>query len=91
VVSTVERLEGCYEVEEVEFGMVYRWCPERLVVECECGGERLILTSSATTCYRCGVDHASLVREELATRRLGDEVLRPWRYAGDREDAGLPC
>ena len=89
MVSTVERLEGRYEVEEVEFGMVYRWCPECLVVECECD-ERLILTSLTTTCHRCGVDHASLVREELATRRLGDEALRPWRYAGDREDAGLP-
>ncbi len=89
MVSTVERLEGRYEVEEVEFGLVYRWCPQCLMVECDCG-ERLTLTSSTTTCHRCGVDHASLVREELATRRLGDEALRPWRYAGNRKDAGLP-
>ena len=87
--TTIERKEGRYEVQEVEFGRVYRWCPECLVVECDCG-ERLALTASMTTCHWCRVDHASVVREELATRRLGDEALHPWRYAGDREDTGLP-
>ncbi len=85
----VERLEGRYEVQEVEFGRVYKWCPECLVVECECG-ERLTLTSSITVCHRCGVDHATVVREELDARRSDDETLRPWRYAGDHEDVGLP-
>jgi hypothetical protein len=90
VVTTVGRTEGRYEVQEVEFGRVYRWCPECLVVECDCD-KRLTLTSSATTCRWCGADHASVVREELANRRLGDEALHPWRYVRDREDAGLPC
>jgi hypothetical protein len=89
VATMVERLEGHYEVQEVEFGRVYKWCPERLVVECECG-ERLTLTSSVTVCCRCGEDHAPVVREELAARRSGDETLHPWRYTGDREDVGLP-
>jgi len=44
------------------------------------------------TCW-CGADHTALVRGELLsrdTRSLGDEALHPWRYAKDREGAGLP-
>lgn len=86
--STVGGVAGRYEVQEVEFGMVYRWCPERVVVDCGCG-ERLALASSETVCG-CGVDHASVVREGLdARRRSGDEDLHPWRYAGEREVVGI--
>jgi len=89
--KVIERLEGHYEVQEVPFGQVYRWCPGRLVLECECG-EELILTSSRTICHRCGADHTTdVIREELAAGLLlGDEALHPWRYAEDREDTGLP-
>ncbi len=87
--TMLERTEGHYEVQEVEFGRVYRWCPECVVIQCECG-ERMTLTSSVTTCRRCGVDHMAVVREALAYRRSRDEVLHPWRYAGEREYAGLP-
>ena len=88
----LERTEGHYDVQEVEFGMVYRWCPESVVVECDCG-ERLTLTGSVTICRCCGVDHADMLREEgevVGHRQLGDKALHPWRYAGDREDAGIP-
>ncbi len=89
--TTVERTEeGRYEVQEVQFGRVYRWCPECVVIECDCA-ERLSLTSSMTTCRWCGADHAALVREQLAAERAGDETLHPWRYAGEREGEGLPC
>lgn len=88
--QVIERTEGHYDVQEVEFGTVYRWCPECVVVECVCG-ERLILTRSESTC-ECGTDHTSVVGEELAARRLGDETIHPWRYSGDREDTGrMPC
>jgi hypothetical protein len=50
----------------VEFGKVYKWCPERLVVEC--------------ACEECGADYTGLVREALPARRLGEEDLHPWRY-----------
>lgn len=30
------------------------------------------------------------VPEELADEQLIDEVIHPWRYAKDREDASLP-
>lgn len=88
MMNIVERTEAHYDVQEVEFGRVYKWCPERIVVDCACG-QRLVLTSSATTCDRCGADHAASLREEPAARRLGDEALHPWRYE-DRGDAGIP-
>ncbi|HZY57915.1 MAG TPA: hypothetical protein VFE09_08990 [Rubrobacteraceae bacterium] len=78
---------GRYEVQELEFGQVYKWHPETVVVECDCG-ERPTLTSSTTTC-ECGADHAAVVREWLAFRRR-EEVARPWRYYSGG-DAGLPC
>ena len=40
--KVVGRVEACYDVEEVEYGKVYRWQPETLVVECECGQETAI-------------------------------------------------
>jgi hypothetical protein len=86
-VVVIEPAEGHYEVQDVEFGRVYRWRPERAVVACDCG-ERVSLTWLGTTC-RCGADHTRVVREEL-TPCSEDEALHPWRYAGDREDAGLP-
>jgi hypothetical protein len=87
---TRERTEGHYDVQEVEFGKVYRWRPERVVLECDCG-EVLSLTNSMTSCNRCSADHAAVVREELAAaERSEDEALHPWRYDGDPEDASLP-
>jgi hypothetical protein len=85
----IERVAEHYDVQSTEFGRIYKWCPGHAIVECECG-ERLTLTSSMTTCRCCGADHAPLVREELAAGRLGDKALHPWRYAGDREDTGIP-
>ena len=59
------------------------------MVECDCG-ERPVLTYSETTC-ECGADHADIVQQELAARRVGDETIHPWHYAEDRQDVGLPC
>jgi hypothetical protein len=92
MLTVIERTEGHYEVQEVEFGRVYRWCPECVDIECECG-ERLPLTAYSTaTCPRCGVNHAATLLEELTVERLEDQTLHPWRYSTtDLEDAGLPC
>jgi hypothetical protein len=86
---TDKRIEGHYDVQEVPFGTVYKWRPENLV-ECGCGEIVVLSAYSTTTCRRCGVDHATYFPEELADGRLVDEVLHPWRYAKDREEAGLP-
>ncbi len=87
--QTIERTEGHYEVQDVEFGTVYRWCPEYFLVECDCG-EVSTLTISETWCAWCGADHAVVLREELAARQLEDESAHPWRHVGDREDVGIP-
>jgi hypothetical protein len=89
MVAVIGYSEGHYEVQEVEFGRVYRWCPEYVELECDCG-ERLTLTFSVTRCW-CGLDHGAVVREELPAKWLDDEALHPWRYAGGCEDVGLPC
>lgn len=92
--KVIERLEGNYEAQEVAFGVVYRWCLERVVVECRCGKrathKRSDLISSVTVC-ECGANTAR-IREELVIEVLDeDEVTRhPWRYAGGGEDAGIP-
>ncbi len=88
VATLLGRVEGHYEVQGVEFGHVYKWYPDSVLVECGCG-RRLSLTSSATRCGGCSRDHAHLVRGELAGRPLVDETLHPWRYAPE-EGTGLP-
>jgi len=89
VAKVIGRVEASYDVQEVQFGKVYRWCPECLVLECECG-ERLSLSAFMPYCAGCATDHAAAVQEELPDRRLGDEALHPWRYSEDREDGGIP-
>ncbi len=87
--ARIERIGGCYEEQEVEFGLVYRWRPERFVVECDCG-ERLVSGGPEFVCG-CGADHTSAVREMRSVGRPGDDTLHPWRYAAEREGVGLPC
>ena len=61
--TIVKYTEGHYEVKRTSYGEAYVWCPECVVVECECG-ERPVLSASETVCS-CGADHASLVRKVL--------------------------
>lgn len=65
--TMIESTEGHYEVQKVSYGEAYVWCPEQVVVECDCG-ERLVLTTSEAIC-KCGADHTSLVREQLDSQR----------------------
>ena len=70
--TMIECTEGHYEMQRTSYGGAYVWCPECVVVECECG-ERLVLRASETVCS-CGADHAALVREALASQ----EAPHPW-------------
>jgi hypothetical protein len=72
VAKVIERIDARYEVQEVEFGKVYKWCPERVVIECGCGG-RLCLNASMTSCEECSADHNVAVREELSELRHNDQ------------------
>jgi hypothetical protein len=83
VAKITDRARAGYEVEEVEYGKIYTWKPETVVVECGCG-EETALTPSEDTCEECGAEHAALVREDLANRQSqNDEDVYPWRYSGD--------
>jgi Zn finger protein HypA/HybF involved in hydrogenase expression len=73
----IERVEAHYEVEEVEMGTVYKWCPESVVLECNCKKE-ITLTTTKATCPQCGSDHVETVGELLAAS-LEDEIEHPWR------------
>lgn len=91
LVRIVEYIEGHYDLEDIEFGRVYKWRPESVVVDCICG-ERLTLTRSDTTCHECEADYASIVREVLAGQRpKEDEAAHPWRYWCPSEHTGIPC
>ncbi len=89
--KVIEYLQGGYAAQEEPFGVVYRWSPERVVIECKCGA-RPTLTASMTTCSGCGLDHGLFTRREFdGSRMTVDEVLHPWRYVEEeREGAGLP-
>jgi len=78
VSQVFERVEAHYEVEEVEMGtLLYRWCPESVVIECECG-ERATLTASRSACGECGVVHEAIIEEVVLDVRQEDEVEHPW-------------
>jgi len=77
VTQVIERVNAHYEVEGVEMGRVYRWCPESVMIECDCG-EMLTLIASRTACSECGADHAATTEEVLDVRQE-DKVDHPWR------------
>ena len=88
VAKITERARAGYEVEDVEYGKVYRWQPESVVVEWGCG-EEASLNHLETACEDFGAEHTGLVREDLSDRRpQGDEDVHPWRYTEDDEDDG---
>ena len=78
MVKVIERVAAHYEVQDLEMGKVYKWCPETAVVECACG-EKLILSAFSSTCPECGADRAPLV-EEVLVARPEDKGDHPWRY-----------
>jgi hypothetical protein len=77
-VQVVECIGERYELLDVEMGKVYKWCPASVTLECGCG-ERLTLTSSRTTCARCGADHTDVIKEVLGIGMEEDGGHSPWR------------
>ena len=59
----IERAAEHYEIQDMEFGRGYRWCPEHVVIEYDCG-KRLTLAPSMTTC-ECGAHDTVGIGEEL--------------------------
>jgi hypothetical protein len=82
--TVIECTEGHYEVQETSYGEVYIWCPECVVVECDCR-EKPVLSASETVCS-CGTDHAALVRKVMASQRAPhpwDAEYDEWRNKQD--------
>lgn len=90
--QVIERLEEHYELHEVPFGRIYKWCPECIVVECDCG-ERLTFKMSALTGFlgacECGADLTTDIQErlrghqpEVRGRMLEDHeaTQHPWHH-----------
>jgi hypothetical protein len=80
--KVIERVQAHYEVQDVEMGKVYRWCPARcpanVSIECICG-EEPPLSAFRSTCGECGADHAAFVGD-LLDARPEDKGDHPWRY-----------
>jgi hypothetical protein len=81
VTQIVERVKAHYEVQEVELGTVYIWCPESVVVECDC--EQTFTTEGAmvASCPRCGAEHTVGVAREQGVKPplTEEEAYRPVR------------
>ena len=77
--KVIERVEAHYEVQDLEMGKVYKWCPARAVVECTCREELALSAFETTSCPECGMDHAGIVEEGLIARPE-DKGDHPWRY-----------
>ena len=77
VVKVLECVGAHYRVQDVQRARVYKWYPAAVALECECG-ERLTLTSSTTTCFKCGEDHTDVVAEVLEPHTEEDEGHHPW-------------
>jgi hypothetical protein len=98
-VRIIERLPEHYEEQEMVYGRAYKWCPETIVIQCECGEELTfersdLLIGSARTC-ECGKDHIGGIREEVQDKVIGDlfeddERVHPWRYWYTTKDTGIP-
>ncbi len=95
----LERVAEHYDTQDVEFGRVYRWCPEYVVVECECGTRRTfkksdLIRGSVTPC-KCGKDDPfgfPEEQDEVAGHLIKDDtIVHPWRYWHPGILGGMPC
>ena len=58
VSQVIEHVQAHYEVQRVEMGTLYRWCPESVVIECDCGQSLTVEgAKEVASCPRCGAEH----------------------------------
>ena len=57
----------------MEMGTLYRWCPESVVIECDCGHSFTIEGAKVASCPRCGADYSGGVGRGLASKPLTEE------------------
>ena len=93
VAQVIEHVQAHYEVKEMEMGTLYRWCPESVVIECDCGQSFTVegAAKEVASCPRCGADHSGGVGRGLASKPLTEEeAYRPTRreYEAWMKDEG---
>ena len=78
----IESIEAHYSTLEVPFGRVYKWHPEYIIIECDCGQKPLITgTSNILTCPQCGADYGALVHDmRYREQQLPDQDEHPWLH-----------
>jgi hypothetical protein len=96
-VQVIERVPEHYDTQETQFGRLYRWCPECVVLECKCGKRKTLsrwdLIEAKKPACECGKDNAANVREEVVLELLDEDYEahhHPWRYWHPTEDSGIP-
>jgi hypothetical protein len=97
VVKVIERIAEHYDVQEVEFGKVYMWCPECVIMQCSKCGKSMTLTKSeligTEPDCECGMGHTISAREEVAIKLLDEDYEahhHPWRSWQTSKDTGIP-
>jgi hypothetical protein len=90
VTQIIERVEAHYEVQEVEMGTVYRWCPESVVIECDCEQTFTTEGDMVTSCPRCDAEHIGVASEQEGKPLTEEEAYRPVRreYEAWMKDEG---
>jgi hypothetical protein len=95
-VQIIERVAEHYDTQEVEFGRIYSWCPECVVVECKCDKRKTLIRSDlikAKPDCQCGMDHTGSIREEVGLELMDEDYEahhQPWRYWHTTKDTGIP-
>jgi hypothetical protein len=76
------RCEGHYEVKEAPFCRTYVWHPSHVTLECDCGEELTLSSTSPASICRCGDDHSAIIQDiqEREGRLRDEEVTRPWQH-----------
>ncbi len=75
------RVEGHYEVHEAPFSRTYEWHPAYVTLECDCGEELTLSSTSPASICRCGTDHSAIIQDIQAREgRLRGEVTHPWQH-----------
>ena len=85
--KVIERVAEHYDTQEVEFGRIYQWCPEGVVLECSKCGKKMTLTRSELIHTQpeceCGKGHTARAREEVVIQLVDEEYEahhHPWHY-----------
>jgi hypothetical protein len=80
VSQVIEHVQAHYEVKEMEMGTLYRWCPESVVIECDCGHSFTVEgAKEVASCPRCGVEHRGVARGLSGKPLTEEEAYRPTR------------